>query len=111
MKLLARILITAFALVLVTYVVPGISVSGPYAAVISAIFLGIVNAVVRPILVLLTLPVTILTLGIFVFVINASLFLFVASFVEGFEVAGFWSALLGSVLVSIISGVANKFID
>lgn len=111
MKLLARLFITAFALVLTTYIVPGIAVEGVYPAIISALFLGIVNAIVRPLLILLTLPVTILTLGLFIFVINASLFLFVASFVDGFSVDGFLPALLGSILVSIISGIANKFID
>lgn len=111
MKLLVRLLITAFALVLATYIVPGIAVDGPYTALIAALVLGILNAVIRPVLVLLTLPVTILTLGLFIFVINASLFLFVASFVDGFSVDGFLPALLGSILVSIISGIANKFID
>jgi putative membrane protein len=111
MKLIARLLITALSLVLVTYIVPGIHVSGAYAAIVAALFLGLVNAVVRPVLILLTLPVTILTLGIFIFIINASLFLFVASFVDGFEVANFTVALLGSILVSIMSGIANKFID
>ncbi len=111
MKLLVRLLITSFALVLATYIVPGIAVDGPYTALIAALVLGILNAVIRPVLVLLTLPVTILTLGLFIFVINASLFLFVASFVDGFSVDGFLPALLGSILVSIISGIANKFID
>lgn len=111
MKLLVRLLITSFALVLATYIVPGIAVDGPYTAFIAALVLGILNAVIRPVLVLLTLPVTILTLGLFIFVINASLFLFVASFVDGFSVDGFLPALLGSILVSIISGIANKFID
>jgi putative membrane protein len=111
MKLIARLLITALALLLVTYIVPGISVSGLYPALIAALFLGLANAIVRPILILLTLPITILTLGIFIFVINAALFLFVASFVQGFEVSGFLAALLGSILVSIISGIANKFIE
>lgn len=111
MKFIARLLITALALILVTYIVPGISVSGIYPAVIAALFLGLANAIIRPILIFLTLPITILTLGIFIFVINAVLFLFVASFVDGFGVDGFLSALLGSILVSIISGIANNFID
>lgn len=110
MKFITRLLITAFALVLVTYFVPGIVVTGLYPALIAAFFLAIVNAVVRPILVLLTLPITILTLGIFIFVINASIFLFVASFVDGFTVTSFWSAFVGSVLVSIVSGIANRFL-
>ena len=110
MKFITRLLITAFTLVLVTYFVPGIAVTGLYPALIAAFFLVMVNAVVRPILVLLTLPITILTLGIFIFVINASIFLFVASFVDGFTVTSFWSALVGSVLVSIVSGIANRFL-
>ena len=110
MKFITRLLITAFALVLVTYFVPGIAVTGLYPALIAAFFLAIVNAVVRPVLVLLTLPITILTLGIFIFVINASIFLFVASFVDGFTVTSFRSALAGSVLVSIVSGIANRFL-
>ena len=110
MKFIARLLIVALALVLVTYIVPGIVVSGFYPAVISAFILGILNAIVRPILVILTLPVTILTLGLFIFVINAGLFLFVASFVDGFSVSGFWSALAGSIIVSIISSIANKLV-
>lgn len=110
MKFITRLLITAFALVLVTYFVPGIAVTGLYPALIAAFFLAIVNAIIRPILVLLTLPITVLTLGIFIFVINASIFLFVASFVDGFTVTSFWSALVGSVLVSIVSGIANRFL-
>jgi putative membrane protein len=110
MKFIARLLITALALILVTYIIPGIVVSGFYPAIIAAFILGIMNAIVRPILVILTLPITILTLGIFIFVINASIFLFVASFVDGFSVSGFVPALLGSILVSIISGIMHKFV-
>ena len=108
MKFLIRLLITALALLAVTQVVPGITVSGWFPAIIAAFFLGILNAVVRPILVILTLPVTILTLGLFIFVINAGIFLFVASVLNGFEVTGFLSALAGSVVVSIVSGIAHK---
>jgi putative membrane protein len=110
MRFITRILITALALILVTKVVPGIEVAGVYPALVAALFLGIMNAIVRPILVILTLPVTILTLGIFIFVINAILFLFVASFVDGFTVESFGSALIGSILVSIISSLLNKFV-
>ncbi len=110
MKFIARLLITALSLILVTYIVPGIAVTSFVTAIIAAFILGILNAIVRPILVILTLPVTILTLGLFIFVINAGIFLFVASFVDGFHVAGFWSALFGSVLVSIISSIAQKIV-
>lgn len=110
MILITRILITALALLLVAEFVPGITVAGLYPAIISAIVLGILNAVVRPILIVLTLPITILTLGLFMFVINAALFLFVASFIEGFEVDSFLVALLGSLIVSVISALGNKFV-
>lgn len=111
MRFLARLIITALSLVFVTYVVPGFEVSGFYPALIAALVLGILNAIVRPVLIVLTLPITILTLGLFIFVINAALFLFAASFIQGFAIASFGAALLGSILVSAISWVANHFID
>lgn len=110
MKFIIRLLVTALALVLVTYIVSGIEISGLYPALIASLCLGVLNAVVRPILVILTLPVTILSLGTFIFVINAGIFFFVASFVDGFVVSSFGSALLGSILVSIISGIVHKFV-
>lgn len=111
MKIISRILVTALALLIVSYFIPGITVSGIYIALISAVMLGVLNLIIRPILVVLTLPITIVTLGLFMFVINAGLFLFVASFVDGFAVDGFWVAMLGSLCVSIISAVGNKFIS
>ena len=107
--IVVRILITAFALILVAKFIPGITVTGLYPALIAALILGILNVLVRPILVILTLPITLLTLGLFIFVINALLFWFVASFVDGFRVDGFIPALLGSLIVSIVSSVINKF--
>lgn len=111
MKLIAKIIIGALALLFVAQVVPGIVVENFYIALIAAVILGILNAVVRPILIVLTLPVTILTLGLFIFVINALLFLFVASFVDGFAVDGFLAALFGSLIVSVISLIANYFLE
>ncbi len=108
MKFLIRLSLTAITLLLVTYIVPGIHVEGFFTALAAAFVLGILNALVRPILVVLTLPITILTLGIFIFVINAALFLLASSFVPGFEVTGFFPALLGSILVSIISSFLHK---
>ncbi len=108
MNFLIRLVITALSLVAVAYIVPGIQVDSFYIAIISAFILGLLNAVVRPVLIVLTLPITILTLGIFIFVINAGIFLFVARFIDGFTVDSFWYALLGSVLVSLASGVANN---
>jgi len=107
LTLLARWILNAAALLLVAYLYDGVSVESFFAAAIAALVLGLVNALVRPILVLLTLPVTILTLGLFLFVINALLFWFVAEIVQGFRVTGFMAALIGSVLYSLITLVTS----
>lgn len=111
MVIISRILVTALALLITAYVVPGIAVDGIYIAIITALVLGALNLIVRPILVFLTLPITILTLGLFMFVINAAIFLFVASFIDGFAVDGFLSALIGSLMISVVSGIGNKLIS
>lgn len=102
-SLLLRWLLSALALLAVAYLYPGVRVESFFAAVIAALVLGLVNALIRPILVLLTLPVTIITLGLFLFVINAGLFWFVAQVVKGFSVDGFLSALVGSILYSLVT--------
>ncbi len=109
--ILSRIALVTFALLLVDYVYDGMAIASLFAAVIAAIVLGVLNAVVRPVLVVLTIPITILTLGLFIFVINAALFALAASFVPGFAVDGFIAALIGSVLVSIVSSIGNRFIS
>jgi putative membrane protein len=101
--LLLRWVINALALLAVAYLYTGVKVDSFTAAMIAALVLGLVNAILRPILVILTLPVTILTLGLFVFVINALMFWLVAEMVSGFHVAGFWAAMIGSILFSIIT--------
>ena len=111
MKIISKILVAALALLLTAYLVPGIEVDNVYIAIIAAFILGALNLIARPILIILTLPITILTLGLFIFVINALIFLFVASFVQGFSVDGFLVALVGSLLVSVISSIGNKFIS
>jgi len=108
--IISRILVGAFGLLLAAYVVPDIAVEGIYVAVIAAIILGVLNTIVKPVLVLLTLPVTIVTLGLFIFIINAALFMFAASFIEGFTVNGFIPALLGSLIVTVVSTVGNKLL-
>ncbi|QJR14698.1 hypothetical protein DSM104440_01508 [Usitatibacter palustris] len=107
LSLLLRWIVNAAALLLVAYLYPGVAVTTFFAALMAALVLGLVNAVIRPILVILTLPVTILTLGLFIFVINALLFWFVAEVVKGFEVTGFMAALIGSVLYSVITLVTS----
>ncbi len=107
LSLLARWIINAGALLLVAYLYPGVQVRDFVAALIAALVLGLVNALIRPILVILTLPVTLLTLGLFLFVINALLFWLVAELVSGFMVTGFWAALVGSILYSLITLVTS----
>jgi putative membrane protein len=103
LRILVVWLINALALAAVAYLMPSVSVESAGAALAAALVLGLVNALVRPVLVLLTLPVTILTLGLFIFVINGLLFWAVGSFVSGFHVAGFWSGVLGAIIFSLIS--------
>jgi putative membrane protein len=96
-------LVNTLALAAVAYLMPSITIASAGAAVIAALVLGLMNAVVRPVLVVLTLPVTVLTLGLFIFVLNGLLFWAVASLVPGFDVGGFWSGVLGAILFSIVS--------
>jgi putative membrane protein len=107
LSLLARWILNAVALLLVAYLYPGVAVTSFFAAAVAALVLGLVNAVVRPILVLLTLPVTVLTLGLFLFVINALLFWLVAEIVPGFQVTGFVASLVGSVLYSLVTLITS----
>lgn len=107
MALLVRWILNAAALMLVAYLYPGVQVASLGAALLAAVVLGLVNAVIRPILLVLTLPVTILTLGLFIFVVNALMFWLVAGIVGGFHVAGFWAALVGSILYSVITLVTS----
>jgi putative membrane protein len=110
MKLITKLLLTALVLLIVAEFIPGISVDGFYPALMAAIVLGLLNLIVRPILFILTLPITVLTLGLFMFVINALLFWFAATFIDGFSVSTFWHALLGSLIVSAASAVAHKYL-
>jgi putative membrane protein len=100
---IARWIVNAAALLLVAYLYPGVHVGSFIDALIAAIVLGLVNAIIRPLLIILTLPATILTLGLFLFVINALMFWLVAEVVHGFAVDGFMSALIGSILYSILT--------
>lgn len=110
MTLIIRLLWNALGLIVIAEFIDGITVEGFYPAVIAALVLGLFNVIIRPILLILTLPITIITLGLFAFVINAGLFLFAASFIDGFAVRNFWYALLGSLLMSIISAIGNRWI-
>ena len=103
MRLLAIWTINALALLALPYVVPSVRVASFGTALLVALVLGLINAVLRPLLILLTLPVTLLTLGLFIFVINALLFQLAGNLVDGFNVGDFRSALLGSIAYSLIS--------
>ena len=103
MRLLLIWLINAVALLALKYIMPSITVDSFATALIVAVVLGLINTLIRPLFVLLTLPVTILTLGLFLFVINGLLFWAVGSFVPGFHVAGFWAGVFGAIIYSIIS--------
>ena len=111
MHLLARLVINIVASLIISYLFPRvIRVEGFWAALVAAFVLGIINAILRPVLVFFTLPVTILTLGLFLLVINGLLLLLVAALVPGFQVNGFWGAVLGSVLISIVSWMLSWFL-
>ena len=107
MKIIVRWLLLAAALLLVAQLYPGVSVASFGTALIAALVLGLFNSLVRPLLVLLTLPVTLLTLGLFLFVINALMFWAAASVLQGFNVAGFSAALIGSLLYSVCGMVID----
>jgi len=111
MHLIIKWFVVALSLLLAAYLVPGISVASFYTALIVAALLGVVNIVLKPILIILTLPINILTLGLFTFVINASLFWLLSTIVKGFFVDGFLAALVGSLLVSAISYIAGELLD
>ena len=110
MRLLLVWLVNTVSLIAVAYLMPSISVASFWTALIAALVLGLVNAVIRPILVILTLPVTILTLGLFIFVINGLLFWLVGSFIQGFVVAGFWWGVLGGLVYSLVSWLLSALV-
>ena len=111
LRLLLVWLINTVALIAVAYLMPSISVSSFGAALVAALVLGLINAVVRPVLVLLTLPVTILTLGLFIFVLNGLLFWAVGAWLEGFSVGGFWAGVFGAILFSIVSWLLSALVQ
>jgi putative membrane protein len=110
-KLLAKWLLSASALVFVTYVYSGVQVTSFSSAMLAALVIGLLNAVVRPVLVVLTLPVTVLTLGLFLFVINAILFWAAAGVLEGFAVRSFIAALVGSLIYTVLGVVIESALE
>lgn len=108
--ILVRTMIIALGLGLANALLSGIDIDGALTLLAAALLLGLVNAIVRPLVVLLTFPLTLLTLGLFLLVINAAMFGLVAAMLDGFSVAGFWSALFGAIVVSITSTLASWYI-
>ena len=111
MKIVVRWLLLAAALLLVAQIYPGVQVKSFGTAMIAALVLGLLNTLLRPILVLLTLPVTLITLGLFLFVINALMFYFAATMLDGFQVTGFVAALIGSLLYSVCGLVIDAAME
>lgn len=109
-SLLLRWLLNALSVMAVAYFVPGVSVSNFKVALLAALVLGIINALIRPVFLLLSLPINILTLGLFTLVVNALMFWLAASFVSGFHVQGFWAAFFGALMFWVVSWFTNSLI-
>lgn len=105
-----RTLITMLGLFLASALIPGVQIHGPWSFILAAVLLGLANAFVRPIAFVLTLPITIVTLGLFMLVLNAAMFGLVAAMLDNFVVSGFWAAIFGALVVSITSTVASWYI-
>ena len=110
MGFLARLLLNGIAIVVAAWFVPGVTLSGPVPAIIAGAILGFVNALVKPVLIILTLPFTLITLGLFLFVVNAICLALTAAVVPGFGIDGFVSAFLGALLVTVVSWVLNAVV-
>lgn len=110
MELLLVWILNAVALLIVAYILPGITVASFGSALIAALVLGLLNTLVKPVLILLTLPITIITLGLFLLVLNALVFWFAGSVLKGFQVSGFWWAVLGALVYSIVSGLLSRLL-
>ena len=104
-------IINSLAILIVTYIVKGIEVASPVTVIVVAFVLGIINAFLRPLIILVTLPITIFTFGLFTFFINGSLFYLVSKIVKGFVITGFWPAFFGSILFSIISLLLSLLVN
>lgn len=110
MSLILLWFINALALLLVAYLLPGVHVAGFGAALIAAIVLGLVNTLIRPVLVVLTIPITLVTVGLFLLVINGLMFWLVGSILKDFAVDGFWWAMLGAIIYSVISTIMSSIL-
>jgi len=110
MRFLARLVLNGLAIIIVAWLLPGIHISSALSALLAGVILGFVNAIVRPVLFFLTLPLTLLTLGLFIFVLNAICLALTALLVPGFSIDGFFSAVFGALLVSVVSWILNGLV-
>ena len=111
MGILIRWIILTLSIIIASYLLEGIHISGFFSAFFAAAALGILNALFRPILLILALPINVLTLGLFTFIINALMLKTASGIIPGFEVHGFWTAVIGSLIISVISWLLNSFIS
>ena len=107
MRFLLRLLLNGLAIMVAAWFVPGVRLAGAVPAIVAGIILGFVNALVRPVLLLLTLPFTLLTLGLFIFIVNAVCFALTAALVPGFDLSGFFAAFFGALVVTMVSWLLN----
>jgi putative membrane protein len=110
MRFLVRLVLNGLAIIIAAWLLPGIHITSNLSALLAGVILGFVNAIVRPVLFFLTLPLTLLTLGLFIFVLNAICFALTAWLVPGFSIDGFFSALVGALLVSVVSWILNGLV-
>lgn len=110
MNLIIRWLINALALIGIAYYLPGIGVSGFYAALVTALIMGLLNAIIKPIIIFFTLPINILTLGLFTLVINTFLFWLAGTMVKGFVVTGFWPAFYGALIMALVNWLLSSIL-
>ncbi len=110
MKFITKLLLNAAALAITAYILPGIQISGFWTVILAALILGIMNAIVKPILTFLTLPLNMLTLGLFTLIINGIVLYLTASIVPGFTISSFWTAVLGALILSIVSMLLNSLV-
>ena len=107
MNFLAQLIVSALAVIITSLILPGVHIDSPLTGVVVAAVLAVLNAIVKPILVILTIPITVITLGLFLLVINAGIILLVSHLVDGFNVEGFWTALFFSIILSLVTSVFN----
>ena len=110
MRFLLRLLLNGLAIMVAAWFVPGVRLAGVVPAIVAGVILGFVNALVRPVLLLLTLPFTLLTLGLFIFIVNAVCFALTAALVPGFDLSGFFAAFFGALIVTMVSWLLNALL-